>query len=264
MESVNFQINFAPGSDNPAKAVSHTFSSKLSKLYANIKKAVPLTFVVPETAPEKCYIRVTPLYQLVEYSSEVIHRCPTHVNPGLNGDRFITVDTESMPLKAESFYGLDPKGRVSLSVGYVPSSSRSFTITYNFNCLSSCRKGIRRRDMKLLFELVSYSEKYDIVHSFINVPLVVATCPGRDRARDERRLQNNKEEGPELNEGKISEYDFVDETSSFTQEERKSDCSLHETGNRLEDEDVSFLIEVDDDMSIEFIKTFCRGLQREV
>lgn len=266
MGSLNFEIKFAAGSENPAKAVSHTFSSKLFKLYANIKKSVPITFVVDDTSPsDRCFIRVTPQYQLVEYTSELIQRCPTHTQDGVHGNRFITVDTGSMPIISKYFYAFDSKGRVSLSVE-LPPQTKTFTITYHFNCLSSCKKGIRRRDMKLLFELVSYyDEIYETIHSSIGVPLVVATCPGRDRARDERRLASCKQETVEVKKEEKPPHQQQEGNGSKTSDEYDFvDDGLAVGNPRKEEFPNRFWIEVDDEMTIEFIKTFCRGLEQEV
>jgi len=184
-----FQINFGPQTQSPPKSTHYTYSYTLSKWFVKMDEVCPVLVRCSSSPPPGTLIRVTPVYKQAEFVNEVVTRCihhrytdkTTHIAPS----HLIRAEMKS---SCEVKYSLPCEKRESVCIVYQPPEvgSEFMTLLYKFMCLSSCRPGINKKALAVIFTLESPGEE---VLGRRVIDLKISTCPGRDRTKAENDMR---------------------------------------------------------------------------
>ncbi|XP_065176366.1 cellular tumor antigen p53-like [Sycon ciliatum] len=182
----------------PVNKSSNTYSPTLQKLFANQDSPCPFTFRTTSPVPFGMELRATPVFTLPHDMSKVVRRCPAHMQEFQVGgaearEHLILVDPP-----CHCSYRTDD-GRLSVVTPYVPTSMDpehpSMTVVYRFACHSSCKGGMNRRPISIIFTL----ENQGLVYGRATLKVRLCACPGRDRIKEQggnREAPSADEEAP--------------------------------------------------------------------
>lgn len=169
----DFYINCAP-QKKMLKAASWAYDEKCRKLYAKCDMVCPIQVHTKKEPPKGTILRAMPVYLQPEHARDVVFRCKFHKEEENNGpvsDHLVRCENEGAQYH-------DNEGRLSVSILLdKPQAGMTYqVIHYRFMCLSSCKGGMNRRPMKLVFTL----EHNDEVVGRMSIDVKICTCPGRD------------------------------------------------------------------------------------
>nr|XP_039257657.1 cellular tumor antigen p53-like [Styela clava] len=186
-----FEIYFGEKTPSAPKNAQYTHSSILNKLFVKMNVTCPIHFKCNVPPPQGCIIKATPIFKRAQHIKDIVTRCPNHKITDTGTPNHIPVNhliRVEMPTGRHNVqynYGAD--GRESVSVIYEnPQVGTEYsTVLFKFMCLSSCVGGINRRPLMLVF---TFENMEGQVLGRRAVEMRVCSCPGRDRAQEEKRV----------------------------------------------------------------------------
>lgn len=168
----------------PAKSCKYTYSAILQKLFAQMDKFVPVSFKFDLPVPgSDTEIRSYLIYKEMDSRELNVDRCPHHLNLNIN-ERYPHHIIDS--LGNEHLVCPFSKRYVTVLKPGITNKNRnmdSFSSKIRFRCMSSCRGGIDRRTLLVVYELY-------VANKFCGravLEVVICTSPGRDRVNQERK-----------------------------------------------------------------------------
>ena len=182
----DFDVHFMNLSDVLTKSIAYTYSKILNKIYVQMKEVCPIQFNCNPKPPSSSIVKVNVFYKSPQLLSVPVKTCLLHKeycsgDPASTG-RLIQVLEKYCNVK----YGVSEDGHDTVSFDYEASDNGIQTIRFVFTCLSSCKSGIKKRPVALAFALET-QDGVVIGRKIVN--LCICTRPGRDRLRDEKKLQ---------------------------------------------------------------------------
>ncbi|XP_066930236.1 cellular tumor antigen p53-like isoform X2 [Clytia hemisphaerica] len=179
----NFSLFFEEEKKKPSKSCNFTYSHQLGKLFAQKNVDVPITFKTSIALPENFQIRSYLAFDGDTYRSHPVEKCPADLKEWKNmtGENHIIINN-----KPDTIYSQCSSGHyVTITSGFrTEKTKKEFSDAFSFTCFTTCRGGINRRDVSLLFALYSNNQFYGQA----KVPVVICSSPGRDRISKEKKL----------------------------------------------------------------------------
>lgn len=215
-----FEIYFGEKTASAPKSAQYTYSSILNKLFVKMNVTCPIQFKCNLPPPQGCIIKATPVFKRPQHMKDIVTRCPNHKITDTSTPSHIPVNhlvRVEMPSNRHTVqYNFSADARESVSVLYEdPQVGTDYsTVLFKFMCLSSCVGGINRRPLMLVFTFENVEGQ---VLGRRAVEIRICSCPGRDRAQEEKRTIRRDNIGHFSNENilEIPEVHDVDSASSL-------------------------------------------------
>ena len=183
-----FQINSEPQIQSPSKCTPYTYSYTLPKWFVKMDEVCPVLVRCSSSPPPRTLIRVTPVYKKAEFVNEVVTRCSHHryiyKTSHIAPSHLIRAEMKS---SCEVKHSLPCKKRENVCIVFQPPDvgSEFMTLSYKFMCLSSCKPGINKKALAVIFTLESPNEEV-LGRRVIDVK--ISMCPWRDRTKAENDM----------------------------------------------------------------------------
>lgn len=153
------------------------YSDKLQKVFINMNQSLPINFEWMPTLND-IYIRAALVFELDEYSNDVVKMCPNHLQPGemlYKGHVLICEGPNSIHQA-----GTDGHHSICTDVSGVNISNTK--LLYKFRCKNSCSNGMNRRATKIKFTLESNLGEILGCQTLL---VRICSCPKRDKDKEE-------------------------------------------------------------------------------
>lgn len=176
----NFQLYFKEETKFPSKSCLHTYSKQLKKLFVQKDHDIPFTFQTSVPLPNHFEIRSYLCFEDVTYKSHTVEKCPNDKKTweGQKAEDHIIINK-----REETYYSRCPSGPyVTITPGCrLDTNKCEFSDAYIFACYTTCRGGINRRRVSILFALYTN----DTFCGQAKVEISICSSPGRDRKNKE-------------------------------------------------------------------------------
>ena len=181
-----FSVRFVKLSEVITKSMHYTYSGKLNKLFVQNDQVCPIQFKCDVIPPIDSVVKIMARFKSSEFAATPVKPCVIHnlsatENP-LATDHLIQI----FEPRCNATYNITEEGQRSVSFVFQRNNEDSDfqTMRFKFPCLSSCKSGINRRAVEMIFQLES-ADGAAIGRQAVD--LCICTRPGRDRLREENK-----------------------------------------------------------------------------
>ena len=212
-----FFVHFVELAKVITKNIQYTYSKKLNRLFVQKDEVCPIQFRCGIVPPIGSVVKVMSRFKSSQFFATPVKTCLLHKksateNP-LSSGHFIQV----LEPQCSVSYNVTDEGQESVSFVFQRNNEDSDfqTIRFRFPCLSSCKSGINRRAIEMIFQLES-ADGAAIGRQAVD--LCICTRPGRDRLREEGKASIAKK--PKR---RKSEITFTDDLEPVAKVQKDTD-----------------------------------------
>ena len=174
-------FDFTNFHEKSAKSTKFSYSTKLNKMFVQMNEICPFQLLFKNCPPPDSCIKIIPYFKNAKNSLEVVKPCLLHQKSSSGN---ITSFVQAPNQNATNVLTSD--GRQVVCIPLNDSNMKFVTVLLKFTCLSSCKSGINKRPVALVFFLETSNRK---LLGHCSVDICICTRPDRDCENHEKKLE---------------------------------------------------------------------------